>query len=68
MVTSDITRPAWCRLENRATAVVPYDGSTDAGEWVSYIPIAKLPQLYDPPSGIIVTANQRIVGSITPTS
>lgn len=45
---------------------VPYDGSTDAGEWTSYIPIAKLPQLYDPPSGIIVTANQRIVGTDYP--
>jgi penicillin amidase len=42
---------------------VPYDGSTDAGEWTSYIPIAKLPTLFDPPSGIIVTANQRIVGT-----
>src|SRR6266568_3738538 len=41
---------------------VPYDGSTDAGEWVSYIPFDKLPQLADPPSGIIVTANQRVVG------
>jgi penicillin G amidase len=45
---------------------VPYDGSTDDGEWTSYIPIAKLPQLYDPPSGIIVTANQRIVGTDYP--
>jgi penicillin amidase len=45
---------------------VPYDGTTDAGEWTSYIPAAKLPQLYDPPSGIIVTANQRIVGTDYP--
>ncbi len=45
---------------------VPYDGSTDAGDWVSYIPTDKLPQLYDPPSGIIVTANQRIVGTSYP--
>ncbi len=45
---------------------VPYDGSTDSGEWTSYIPIAKLPTLYDPPSGIIVTANQRIVGTDYP--
>ena len=42
---------------------VPYDGSTDAGEWTSYIPVSKLPTLYDPPSGIIVTANQRIAGT-----
>lgn len=45
---------------------VPYDGSTDAGEWTSYIPIAKLPTLFNPPSGIIVTANQRIVGTDYP--
>ncbi len=42
---------------------VPYDGATDAGEWTSYIPPNKLPAVYDPPSGIIVTANQRIVGT-----
>ncbi|HEY6215108.1 MAG TPA: penicillin acylase family protein [Pyrinomonadaceae bacterium] len=45
---------------------VPYDGATDAGEWTNYIPIAKLPAVYDPPSGIIVTANQRIVGTDYP--
>ena len=45
---------------------VPYDGSTDAGEWTSYIPISKLPTVYNPPSGIIVTANQRIVGTDYP--
>jgi penicillin amidase len=42
---------------------IPYDGSTDAGDWIDYIPIDKLPKLYDPPSGIIVTANQRIIGT-----
>jgi penicillin amidase len=45
---------------------VPYDGATDAGEWTSYIPVSKLPALFDPPSGIIVTANQRIVGTDYP--
>lgn len=45
---------------------VPYDGSTDAGEWTSYIPASKLPTVFDPPSGIIVTANQRIVGTDYP--
>ncbi|MDT7604424.1 MAG: penicillin amidase, partial [Acidobacteriota bacterium] len=41
---------------------VPYDGSTDAGEWIRYIPFDELPHVYDPPSGIIVTANARVVG------
>ena len=45
---------------------VPYDGSTDAGDWFKYIPIKNLPTVYDPPSGIIVTANQRIVGTDYP--
>ncbi len=41
---------------------LPYDGATDAGEWTSFIPFDQLPHVYDPPSGIIVTANNRIVG------
>jgi penicillin amidase len=45
---------------------LPYDGSTDAGQWTSYVPFEKLPHLYDPPSGIIVTANQRVVGTDYP--
>ena len=45
---------------------VPYDGATDHGEWTGFIPFDKLPHSYDPPSGIIVTANQRVVGSNYP--
>lgn len=44
----------------------PYDGATDAGEWSGYIPFDQLPHLFDPPSGLIVTANQRIVGNSYP--
>jgi penicillin G amidase len=45
---------------------VPVDGSTDAGEWTAFIPFAKLPHSFDPPSGMIVTANQRVVGDSYP--
>ncbi|HET6670413.1 MAG TPA: penicillin acylase family protein [Pyrinomonadaceae bacterium] len=45
---------------------VPYDGATDDGEWVSFLPFENLPHLYDPPSGMIVTANQRIIGTDYP--
>lgn len=44
----------------------PYDGATDEGEWLGYISFDKLPHLFDPPSGLIVTANQRIVGNSYP--
>jgi penicillin amidase len=45
---------------------VPYDGSADSGEWTGWIPFDKLPHVYDPPAGIIVTANQRIAGTDYP--
>ncbi|MEO7673941.1 MAG: penicillin acylase family protein [Pyrinomonadaceae bacterium] len=42
---------------------MPYDGSTNDGDWVGTIPFNELPNLYNPPSGLIITANQRIVGT-----
>lgn len=45
---------------------VPYDGSTDEGEWTGFIPFEKLPHLFDPPAGYIATANARIVGKDYP--
>ena len=39
---------------------VPVSGADDAHEWKSYIPFDKLPNVYNPPSGIIATANGRI--------
>ncbi|MEQ1642762.1 MAG: penicillin acylase family protein [Pyrinomonadaceae bacterium] len=42
---------------------LPYDGSTNEGEWIGFIPFDELPNLYNPQSGMIITANQRIVGT-----
>ncbi len=39
---------------------LPENGSDNAHEWTSYIPFDKLPSVYNPPSGIIATANGRI--------
>ncbi len=39
---------------------VPVPGDDDAHEWTGYVPYDKLPSLYDPPSGIIATANGRV--------
>lgn len=53
------------RIPTRKTGdgAVPYDGSTTDGDWTGYISFDELPYLYNPPSGLIVTANQRIVGT-----
>jgi penicillin amidase len=37
---------------------VPLDGSTGTFEWDGFIPFDQLPAFYNPPSGLIVTANQ----------
>ncbi|HET8668397.1 MAG TPA: penicillin acylase family protein, partial [Terriglobales bacterium] len=39
---------------------LPVPGSDNAHEWLGYIPFEKLPGVFDPPSGIIATANGRI--------
>jgi penicillin G amidase len=47
---------------------LPVSGVDDAHEWVSYIPFDKLPNIYDPPSGVIATANGRITPDSYPNS
>jgi penicillin amidase len=43
-------------------------GADNAHEWTSYIPFEKLPSIYNPPSGIIGTANGRIAPDNYPNS
>jgi penicillin amidase len=39
---------------------VPVSGSDDAHEWTGWIPFDEMPRIYDPPSGILASANGRI--------
>jgi penicillin amidase len=39
---------------------LPVSGADDAHEWTGYIPFDNLPNIYNPPSGVIGTANGRI--------
>jgi penicillin amidase len=39
---------------------LPVSSSDDAHEWKGYIPFDEMPRAYDPPTGIIATANGRI--------
>ncbi len=41
---------------------VPVPGDTDDYEWTGYIPFEGLPQVLNPPGGVIATANARVVG------
>jgi penicillin amidase len=39
---------------------LPENGSDNAHEWTGYVPFDKLPSVYNPPAGIIASANGRI--------
>ena len=39
---------------------LPINGSDNAHEWKGYIPFDDMPHAYDPPTGILATANGRI--------
>jgi penicillin G amidase len=45
---------------------VPCDGATGEGEWTGFIAFDQLPHVLDPPSGVIVTANSRVIGRSYP--
>jgi penicillin amidase len=45
---------------------LPYDGTTDEGEWIGEVPFAEMPHVVDPPSATIVSANQRLVDAKYP--
>jgi penicillin G amidase len=47
-------------IRKSGDGTVPADGSSDTQEWTGYIPFEKLPSVYDPPLGVIATANGRI--------
>ena len=52
------------RAAGNGSGPVPgWDGSHD---WTGYIPYDDLPRIYDPPSGVIVTANNAVVDASYP--
>jgi len=46
--------------------MVPVPGWDGRSEWQGFIPYEELPKLLDPPSGFIVTANNKVVGDDYP--
>lgn len=49
-------------IRKKGDGTVPVPGDTDEYGWTGYIPFDQLPRLFNPPGGIIATANGRITG------
>lgn len=45
---------------------LPRDGTDPANDWKGFVPMAQMPRTFDPPTGLIVTANNRTIGSSFP--
>jgi penicillin amidase len=52
---------AWVPIRKQGTGAVPAAGSTDDYDWTGYIPFEDLPHSFNPASGMIATANGRVV-------
>ena len=52
-IRGNLTQPA-------PISPVPTDALDTTQQWVGYIPFDQLPQAFDPPSGILATANARV--------
>ncbi len=48
-------------LRKQGDGTVPSPGSSDDYDWTGYIPFEALPHCYNPPGGILATANSRVV-------
>jgi len=51
----------WVPIRKQGDGTVPSPGADDDYDWLGYIPFENLPHAYNPTSGIIATANGRIV-------
>jgi len=50
----------------RVPSLLPVEGWNEENDWGEYIPFNELPSIYNPPDGIVATANNRIVDAAYP--
>jgi penicillin amidase len=61
-VDGNIGYQATGRVPIRAAGdgTLPVSGADDAHEWTGYVPFEEMPSVFNPPSGILATANGRV--------
>jgi penicillin amidase len=55
-------------IRNSKGPTLPFPGQTDDNDWRGYVPFEKMPELFNPPQGFIVTANNKIISDAYPYS
>lgn len=57
-----LVSPARVPIRRKGDGSMPQPGWTSEHDWASFVPFEELPQVFNPPSGLIVNANGRLVG------
>lgn len=47
-------------IRRSGDGALPVPGNDDSHDWIGYVPFDQLPSVYDPPTGVLATANGRI--------
>ena len=50
----------------QAPTLLPLPGWEEKNDWSSYLPFDQLPRIYNPPEGVVATANNRIIDAAYP--
>ncbi|MFQ6673181.1 MAG: penicillin acylase family protein [Fidelibacterota bacterium] len=53
-------------IRKGGSSLVPVPGTSSQWDWKGYVPFEEMPYLLNPPSGIIITANNKVVGDSFP--
>ncbi len=56
----------WVPIRRQGDGSLPAQGGDEADDWSGYIPFESLPQAFNPPAGILATANGRIAPDAYP--
>ncbi|HEX9555945.1 MAG TPA: penicillin acylase family protein [Reyranella sp.] len=56
-----LVSPAHVPIRRKGDGSMPVPGWTSDFDWAGFVPFDELPRIYNPPSGIIVNANARVV-------
>jgi len=67
-IDGNIGYQATGRVPTRAAgdASAPVPGHDDSHEWTGFVPFEQMPSIYNPPSGLLATANSRITPDTFP--
>jgi penicillin amidase len=53
-------------IRPKVPTLLPVEGWRRENDWQGYVPLSELPRLYNPPEGLVATANQRITDAAYP--